>query len=191
MATKIIFVNGASSSGKSALCKGLQARLEEPFWHYSIDHFRGPGVLPMERIESGEFPWSGMRAAFFEGFHRCLPALAEAGNNLLVEHIVETRAWMVRLVHFLEPFDVFFVGLHCPLSELERREVHRGDRRVGEAREDYDVVHRIGFYDLEIDSSRRLEDTVNEVLVAWRSRKAPSAFDRMLAADPQSLQHAP
>jgi chloramphenicol 3-O-phosphotransferase len=29
--------------------------------------------------------------------------------------------------------DVFFVGVHCPLRELKRRERQRGDRRPGEA----------------------------------------------------------
>jgi chloramphenicol 3-O phosphotransferase len=182
MTGKIIFVNGASSSGKSTLCRALQARLEAPFWHYSIDHFRGTGVLPRERIDSGEFPWSDLRAAFFDGFHRCLPALADAGNNLIVEHIVETEEWMSRLVTLLRHIDVFFVGLHCPLPELERRERLRGDRREGEARQDYAVVHGFGIYDIEIQSSERPEDTVNEVLLAWRSRTRPSAFDRMLAS---------
>ena len=32
---------------------------------------------------------------------------------------------MSDLVQLLAPFDVFFVGVHCPLPELERRE-HRG-----------------------------------------------------------------
>jgi chloramphenicol 3-O phosphotransferase len=94
---KIIIVNGASSSGRSTLCAALQARLDEPFWHNSIDHLRHGGVLPVQRMEFGDVPWPDMRESFFEGFHRCLPALAEAGNNLVVEHIVESRAWMTRL----------------------------------------------------------------------------------------------
>src|SRR5882757_8544933 len=128
---KIIFINGASSSGKSTLSAALQAKLEEPFWHFSIDHLREARVLPMQRIRSGDFLWPALRPAFFEGFHRCLPALAGAGNNLIVEHIVETEVWMQRLVQILEQFDVFFVGVHCPLPELERRETARGDRRIG------------------------------------------------------------
>jgi chloramphenicol 3-O phosphotransferase len=191
MTGKIILINGASSSGKSTLCRALQASHEEPFWHYSIDHFRDAGVLPVKRMENGDFAWSDMRAAFFEGFHRCLPALAEAGNNLIVEHIVETKAWMCRLVRFLEPIDVFFVGLHCPLSELEKRELQRADRRVGEARQDHDLVHTFCTYDLEIDSIQPLEDNVNTVLFAWQSRTRPSAFDRMLAAEREVVQNPP
>jgi chloramphenicol 3-O phosphotransferase len=75
------------------LCCALQARLDAPFWHYSIDHFRG-GVLPWDRIKRGDFAWPDLRPAFFDGFHRCLPALAGAGNDLIVEHIVETAPWM-------------------------------------------------------------------------------------------------
>jgi len=185
---KIILVNGASSSGKSTLCRVLQARLDEPFWHFSIDHFRGAGMLPMERVEKGDFSWSGMRPAFFEGFHRCVPALAGAGNNLIVEHIIETRVWMSRLLHLLESFDVFFVGLHCPLSELEKRELRRGDRRPGEARQDYDVVHTFGTYDHEINSTQSPEANVDELLKVWESRTRPSAIDRMLAAERHAIQ---
>src|SRR5690606_3711206 len=39
MTGKIIFINGASSAGKSTLCQALQVQLAEPFWHVSIDHF--------------------------------------------------------------------------------------------------------------------------------------------------------
>ena len=96
-ARRIILLNGASSSGKSTLARGLQAALDEPFWNLSIDHLNAAGVLPKARIKSGEFPWPRLRPQFFDGFHRCLPVLAEAGNNLIVEHIVETAAWMQSL----------------------------------------------------------------------------------------------
>lgn len=179
---KFIVVNGASSSGKSTLCRALQDRLDQPFWHFSIDHLRDAGILPTRRIRDGDFAWAAMRPAFFDGYHRCLPALAAAGNNVLAEHIVETAAWMSRLLLLLEPFDVFFVGIHCPLPELERRELQRGDRRAGEARQDFAIVHTFGDYDLEIDSTQAVEDNVESVLRAWRSRSPPSAFQRMLAA---------
>lgn len=195
MTGKIILVNGPSSSGKSTLCAGLQETLGEPFWHYSIDHLRHGDVLPHQRIERGDFAWPNMREAFFEGFHRCLPALAGAGNNLVVEHIVETRAWMTRLIHLLAPFDVFFVGLNCPLPELERRELQRGDRRIGEARADFafvhTLVHSFGTYDLEIDATRPLGDNVDGVLAAWMRRTRPGAIERMLAALPQSDCRSP
>ena len=89
---KIILINGASSVGKTTLSRALQNKLEEPFWHFSIDHLREARVLPMERIKGGEFAWPAMRPAFFEGFHCSLPALAAAGNNLIVEHKINTHS---------------------------------------------------------------------------------------------------
>ena len=89
---KIILINGASSAGKSSLARAVQQAADEPFWHLSIDHLRDSGVLPLKRIRSGDFAWAAMRPAFFDGFHEALPALARAGNNLIVDHIVDTPA---------------------------------------------------------------------------------------------------
>jgi chloramphenicol 3-O phosphotransferase len=176
----IILVNGASSSGKSTLSSALQAKLEQPFWHYSIDHLVAANILPHARIKSKEFLWSDMRPQFFAGFHHSLPALAKAGNNLIVEHIVETKEWMRLLLELLAPFDVFFIGVHCPLLELERREIERGNRRIGEARQDFETVHTFGFYDLEIDATKDLNTNVETIISAWKNRKQPSAFQTML-----------
>jgi chloramphenicol 3-O phosphotransferase len=182
MRGSVILLNGASSAGKSTLARALQSQLPAPFWHYSIDHLLAAQVLPRARIDSGEFPWPGLREPFFEGFHNSLPALAEAGNHLIVEHIVETRAWMDRLLRLLDGFDVFFVGLHCPLDELERRERARGDRRVGEARGDFAVTHTFGEYDVECTTTEPAAALAARLVTAWQARRPPSAFARMAAA---------
>ena len=179
MSGRIIFLNGASSSGKSTLARGLQASLPESFWHFSIDHLNAADVLPKARIKSGEFEWQGLRPSFFDGFHRCLAQIAAAGNNLIVDHIVETEAWMRQLLGLLGSLDVFFVGVHCPLQELERRERERGNRRIGEARADYQVVHTFGNYDFEVDSTLPLDANVDAVIAAWTKRQGPSAFEQM------------
>ncbi|HTM79338.1 MAG TPA: AAA family ATPase, partial [Devosia sp.] len=145
----IIFIHGASSSGKSTLARRLQATIDQPFWHISIDHLRDAGVLPSARIASGEFKWRDMRRQFFDGFHHTLAAYAQAGNNLIVEHILDTPDWHADLARLLAPFDVFFVGVHCSLAELSRREAARGDREVGSAERDYHSIHQGLRYDFE------------------------------------------
>jgi chloramphenicol 3-O phosphotransferase len=132
---RIIFLNGASSSGKSTLAKAMQAALGEPFLHVSSDLLVASGMLPARRDPAGPFAWwEQMRPRFFAGFHRCLPALAAAGNDLIVEHIIEFRAWRADLARLLDGLDVFLVGVHCDLAEIDRRErdrrgpVSRGDR---------------------------------------------------------------
>lgn len=167
---KIIFLHGATSSGKSTIAKLLQATISEPFWHVSIDHIRGAGVLPLERIRSGEFPWGDLREDFFNGFHHSLPPYATAGNNLIVEHIIETEEWRELLAELLAPFDVFYVGIHCPLPELERREKARGDRPLGGARKDFETVHTGMVYDLELDGTLPPEENVKRLIEAWEQR---------------------
>lgn len=182
MAGRIILLNGASSSGKSSIARAVQGRIGEPFWHYSIDHLRDAGVLPLDRMRAGEFPWPPMREPFFEGFHQSLVAFAQAGNNLIVEHIVETSGWMRRLTSLLAPFDVYFVGVHCPLDELEKRELARGDRRIGDARRDFETIHRHAVYDLELDATLGPTDNADRLIAAWTERTRPSAFDRLREA---------
>jgi chloramphenicol 3-O phosphotransferase len=178
---KIILLNGASSAGKSTLARALQEQLPEPFLHWSFDHLRQSNVLPMARIRRGDVDWARMRPAVFDGFHHSLPALASAGNDLIVDHIIEQERWLADLLRLLAPFDVFFVGVHCPLPELERREQQRGDRRPGEARRDFETVHRVAEYDLEIDATQPNDDNVARVITAWRARSRPTAFQRMAA----------
>lgn len=175
MAVRIVLPNGASRGGKSTLARAVRARSRRPFWHDSIDHLNAGDVLPRETIDLGEFEWSSPRQAFFEGFHRSIPAFAEAGNNLLVEHIIEERRWMDRLLLLLEPYDVFVVGLHCPMEELERREIERGDRRIGEARSDSAITHAFGTHDLELTTTLPVVDQATALLSAWETRPRPGA----------------
>ncbi|ULH14147.1 chloramphenicol phosphotransferase CPT family protein (plasmid) [Deinococcus sp. KNUC1210] len=179
----IILLNGASSAGKSTLCRALQAQIDEPFLQYSLDFFMfGHEVLPQRRHEGGAFAWQALRPKVFEGFFACLPALAGAGNNLVVDFIVETPQQLRRLVHHLALFDVYYVGVHCPLPELERRERQRGDRGIGDARRDLETVHSFSSYDFEIDSSRAPDLAAARIIAAWKVRTSPGVFAALAAS---------
>jgi chloramphenicol 3-O phosphotransferase len=144
---RIIVLNGASSSGKSMLAKAMQEALPEPFLHVSPDHLVASGMLPARRDPDGPFAWwQQMRPRFFDGFHRCLPALAAAGNDLIVEYTIEFRAWREYLATLLDGLDVFLADVHRDLAEIDRRERDRGDRRIGEGRShvETDLIHSSG-----------------------------------------------
>lgn len=180
---RIIVLNGASSSGKSTLAKGLQAAMPEPFLHVSSDHLADSGMLPRRADDGGPFDWwHEVRPRFFAGFHRCLPALASAGNDLIVDYVIEFPTWRAELSRLLRGFDVFLVGVHCDLDEIDRCERGRGDRRIGEGRTHVavDRIHTFGPYDLEVDTTSGVSPAlVESVLTAWRDR-APL---RALAAE--------
>lgn len=163
---RLILVNGASSAGKSTLCRALQGALPLPFLHFSPDLFLFGEVLPPPRVRD----WAAQRPQVFEGFHRCLPALLDAGNNLVVDHIIETPEMWAQLRELLAGYDVFLIGLRCPVEELERRERARGDRRLGDARRDAGTVHTFTPYDLELDCTAPLEENVGKVVRGWEGR---------------------
>ena len=48
---------------------------------------------------------------------------------------------------------MLFVGVRCPLEVVVAREAARTDRTIGQAAAQFDVVHRAGGYDLEVDTS--------------------------------------
>ncbi len=171
---RIILLNGASSSGKSTIAAALRAALGEPFLHVSADRFVAAGMLPALREDGGPFDWwHQVRPRFFAGFHRCLPALGAAGNDLIVEHVIEFRAWRHDLAVLLADLDVFLIGVHCALDELDRRERARGDRRIGEGRTHVSVdrIHTFGPYDLDVDTTTGSSaELINSILTAWRHR---------------------
>lgn len=171
---RIILLHGASSAGKSTLSRAVQQVLDEPFLNFCS------GILavglPERRDPDGPFLWWGnVRPRFFDGFHRCVAALAAAGNDLIVDHIIEFPEWRAELRALLEPFDVFLVGVHCSLDEIDRREQQRGDRRIGEGREHVEVdrIHELGPYDFELDTTGRAPaEAAAELVQRWRERSA-------------------
>lgn len=176
---KIIFLHGASSSGKSTLASALQSKINFPFWHISIDHLRDGDVLPTGRFKSGEFSWKDEKQKFFDGYHASLASYATAGNNLIIEHIIEETHWRGQLAVLFAPFDMFFVAVHCNVETLREREKQRGDRPIGSAEKDFGTIHNGLIYDLEINSETMLEDNISLLLNAWNARTGQSAFFKM------------
>ena len=62
---------------------------------------------------------------------------------------------------------------------MEARERARGDRRIGEARADHETTHAFGVYDFAVDSTLPPAQNVDAIIAAWKTRRHPSAFERM------------
>jgi chloramphenicol 3-O phosphotransferase len=76
------------------------------------------------------------------GLNRSIAVMSEEGNNLIVDHVLVDSAWLSQLLALLRERYVLFVGLHCPLGELERRERERDVRRQGFARQQFENIHK-------------------------------------------------
>ena len=167
---RIILISGTSSSGKSTLARGLQKSLAEPFLHLQLDSY----IEMLPRTDDSE-----MFRRMVGGMNRSVAAMSEEGNNLIVDHVLVDNAWLNQLLDLLRERYVLFVGLHCSLEELERRERGRDARRQGFARQQFESIHKGKTYDLELDTSvLSSEECVARVLEFYNSRR-PTAFQQM------------
>ncbi|MFK3965035.1 chloramphenicol phosphotransferase CPT family protein [Ensifer adhaerens] len=166
---RIIFLNGTSSAGKSTLAKALREILPEPFCYYASDQLADAGFRVLRRgMHHG---MRGERARFFDGFHRSIAAFAEAGNDLIVEHIVEEKSWADDIRRQTAHLDIFWIGVHAPIEDLERRERERGDRTIGEARFHL-KTHDYCAYDLEVDTRETTDQIAARIVDAWLKRQS-------------------
>ena len=177
----IIFLNGASSSGKTSIARALQETLDHSSIHLSEDAFFDMamgarlGGSAQERVD-------GVRVLL--GVYRSIGTFAALGLRVIVDVVLEERAWLHECLWRLEGFDVLFVGVRCPLAELERREHARLDRsHVGLARSHIDVVHAHGIYDLEVDTASVTPlDAAQQITHALEHARPFTAFSRLRAA---------
>jgi chloramphenicol 3-O phosphotransferase len=163
----VIVLNGAGSVGKSTTARALQAITREPFLHVAMDTFiemlpermiGHPDGLTFEQVGDDATPSLAVRSGpalkgVMKGMRRCVAALAELGQNLVVDEVLigadNERDYRASLA----AFDFRLVGLFAPLDVLEAREAARGDRQIGLARWQFDRVHQGRDYDIGIDTS--------------------------------------
>lgn len=166
----IIFLNGASSSGKTSIAKELQNLFTEPYLNAGVDSFfkmvpkrfitaKGPNAL-FEWLETSKnkspcltlklHPWGEQ---LIMGMYNAIASLARSGNNIITDEIAINKEVLRHGAEILSPFKVYFIGVKCPQEILEKREVLRKNQPTNSARGQYQLVHDHGDYDFEVDTS--------------------------------------
>ncbi|HEY6747588.1 MAG TPA: AAA family ATPase [Mycobacteriales bacterium] len=168
----IIVLNGTSSAGKTSLAKAVQRRWDGPLLAVGIDTvvFALPGrwLNPPRWHEVFVYTGSGdalritagpVGDRLVAGLHRSVTALADQGFDVVVDHVLLSAGWVADAASAFGDRPVLSVGVRCPLAEVVRREAARGDRTLGQARAQFEVVHAYAGYDLEVDTSLADPDT--------------------------------
>jgi chloramphenicol 3-O phosphotransferase len=164
--SKIIFLNGVGSVGKTSIAKALQTILEEAYLHVSIDQFidmlpekyiGNPNGIFFEPLQNANHPTVKVNTGevgnkLMKGMRLSIASLATQGNNLIIDEVILGDE-MDEYTKLLSNFKVFYVGIFAPLSVIEDRERNRKDRTIGLARWQYDIVHKNITYDLQIDTT--------------------------------------
>ena len=88
-------------------------------------------------LQAGPVGWS-----LFSGMHHAIAAAASRGNNILADHVFVEKAWVDECAALFAEMNAYLIGLQCPLEVLEQREKDRKDRTLGQARLQYEVIHK-------------------------------------------------
>lgn len=148
MASKVILLNGASSSGKSTLAEALKKYIKEnkkeEFEIVSIDDFLEM-TTDQPVYEDDVFEISQQL---------CQKALniLKAGHGVIIDHVITSERIYKQLTEALKEYAMIRVRATCPLEELERREKKRSDRYIGSAKSSWEYLYPQNGYDLTLDT---------------------------------------
>jgi chloramphenicol 3-O phosphotransferase len=188
MTGNIIFLNGASSSGKTSILKTLQDVLPEPYLDMGIDRFIW--MMPKRYLNRplwddvlGKAVHAGTSGrVLFSGMHHAIAAAAGAGNNIVADHVLVEKDWVNECARLFTDMPAYLIGIQCPLEVLEQRERERKDRTLGQARAQFDVIHKYTVYDLEVDTSL-LNPGGCALQIIERLQSPPVAFKNLFRAE--------
>lgn len=161
MTTQIIVLNGGSSSGKTGIARCLKAILPRPWISIGVDDL--VDALPPSLMDSDsgvEFGQHG-EVTIGEGFREIeaawlkgVAAMARAGARVIFDDVfLGGAASQERVRGHLEGLHVLWVGVRCEPDIAAGREIARGDRVIGMAAAQAEVVHAGVAFDIEVDTS--------------------------------------
>jgi chloramphenicol 3-O phosphotransferase len=174
---KIIFLNGTSSSGKSSLAIKIQEISEEKFYHVQIDTFCD--MLHDKFFDNDFINTENLVASIMHNF---ILSLCKNGENVIVDTVIENHHenWLKECVELLHDMPVTFVKVNCPLHELERRELKRGDRDIGQAKGQLSNMNFNDIYDLEVNTyENSTEECARIIKSQMKSDNEKNAFKKI------------
>lgn len=211
----IIFLNGASSAGKSTIAREIMRQSERPFLYYSINHlvelWLDEKFIALADDEPKtwlyqQFSLRGEDSTRIEGqpdvnqlrwdMIDALLVLIKKGYDLIIDEVLWHESVFQHYVHALTyAKQVYLIRIECDLIECEAREKKRADRFIGLARASYAQVYRPHpRYDFAVDST-----TLSAMMAAKQILKfvdeypypqaLATAMQAMIAFEPLQSSH--
>jgi chloramphenicol 3-O phosphotransferase len=158
--TRVIVLNGGSSSGKTELSKRLQEVLPEPWLALGVDDLIDAMPSSMQSdggIELADDGAVNVGPAYYAleaAWMRGVAAMVRAGAPVIIDEVfLGGSASQQRWQQMLDGLTVLWVGVHCDPDVAAAREAARPDRVPGMAASQAEIVHRGVRYDLEVDTT--------------------------------------
>jgi chloramphenicol 3-O phosphotransferase len=157
-----IILNGTSSSGKSSIARAIQLQASVPYIHLQVD------------MVLGAIPWSNTAVSdnldecFQTGinnFHRALPILITPPFFGIVDTVILREEKYMECLACMGDLRYITVGVHCPVEVVTRRELDRGDRKIGLAASQFERVHSNRMYNIKVDTSTMTPEQAAEMIL--------------------------
>lgn len=146
----IIFLNGTSSAGKSTLSWEIQGQSDEEYYWLSNDAFTDmPHNTYYERDAKGTFHKA------IAMMYKAVLLYVDNGINVIIDHVMlddDQDKELMECARYFQDVHVTFVFVRCPLEELKRRELARGDREIGNAEKQYLSLYPESLYGVIVDT---------------------------------------
>ena len=166
---KVIFLNGTTSSGKTTLAWKIQDLAKEPYYQISQDMFC--------EMWPGQY-WNVNPEKVFNHtislMYHTVRMFVDKGENVVLDHVLlcdETlksdngEATLQEFTEVMAGINVLYVKVECPIEQLQRREKLRGDRELGLAKSQIELLWPQDGYDLVIDTYKEeTEDSAKRIL---------------------------
>jgi len=186
---KIMLLQGPSSAGKSTLASALQLILDDYWLQLGADDVSAmqPGCQPPGWWEPSteERPHPSWRPEvrlerWLARYWASLATIARTGDNVIAAGGWLRTEWLVQAAYAFDGIDAICVGVYCPLEECERREIARGDRGVGYARSQFDVIFEHAPFDIDVDTfAMSIQEAADHIKASLSTLKSPLFFDRV------------
>ncbi len=200
MKSKIIFLNGCGSAGKTSLAYAIQNISSTPWLRVGVDLL--VDMLPSKYIALGSHAKEGyfvfmpddnehgqtmkihpgpLGKNFFKEGRKLFGYLADHNSHLIIDEVLLEEEELQDYLEILKNHQVYFIGVMCDLKEMQKRERSRGDRSIGLSNDQIKRVHQGNYiYDLTVDTTYQSPEVVaKEILEFVEETKNPKAFEEL------------
>ena len=180
---RIIFLNGPSSAGKTTLAWELQTNAPGYWYWLPLDHFFD--AVPSQQWEKDER--EGFRIAY-DLHHDCVKLASDQGKDVIVDTVICDKDTFASFERKLSDCAVIMVKVTCPVEELNRREIARGDRDIGLAAGQAEIMVPQKNYDLIVDTHAQTTAECARRIIELLENPAQCTAFKKLAAKPQAYK---
>ena len=192
--SKIIFLNGCGSSGKTSIARAIGHLSSELWLTFGVDTFID--MIPFGRQET-YFKFipgqndrgptmhvdTGLNAQKLFGIMpRFAEMLASSENNLIIDEVLFHEDSLKSYAENLKHHTVYYIGIFCDLKVMQEREILRRDRSIGLANDQIGRVHQdtLNSYDFKVDTTNISPfEAARQILTFIDNNPAPQTFQNI------------